>query len=150
MAKKTISSKTSFTAATFCSIFTSNWMRPSRSCRLIIRVPFSANKKHQSWVGKPWTSGYGSRLIRLWIRILAPNTGWIVFTLICCKNCIVCLKRPKMKRKRVVVGPFNKHNSWFNYWSNNLFISVVNDKFTMVFLHLIYHKTKNVYFFCYI
>ena len=51
---------------------------------------------------KPWSSGYGWRLmfVMLWVRMLVPNTGWTFFTLICCKNCIdVCLKRPK-KRKR--------------------------------------------------
>ena len=28
------------------------------------------------------------------------------FTLICCKNCIVCLKRPKINEKESGVGPF--------------------------------------------
>ena len=31
---------------------------------------------------------------------------WTFFTLICCKKCIVCLKRPKINKKRV--GPFLK------------------------------------------
>ena len=30
------------------------------------------------------------------------------FTYICCKNCNVCLKRPKINEKEPVVGPFNK------------------------------------------
>ena len=30
------------------------------------------------------------------------------FTLICCKNCIVCLKRPKIIEKEAGVGPFFK------------------------------------------
>ena len=30
------------------------------------------------------------------------------FTLICCKNCIVCLNRPKIKEKEAGVGPFFK------------------------------------------
>ena len=30
------------------------------------------------------------------------------FTLHCCKNCIVCLKRPKINEKEVGVGPFFK------------------------------------------
>ena len=29
-----------------------------------------------------------------------------VFTFICCKNCIVCLKRPKINEKEAGVGPF--------------------------------------------
>ena len=38
---------------------------------------------------------------RLWVGILALYTGWTwhFFTLIFCKNCIVCLKRPKRKEK---------------------------------------------------
>ena len=39
------------------------------------------------------------------VRIPAPYTGWTFFTLICCKNCIVCLKRPKMNEKKRPVGP---------------------------------------------
>ena len=30
------------------------------------------------------------------------------FTLICCKNCIVCLKRPKINKKEAGVGPIFK------------------------------------------
>ena len=30
------------------------------------------------------------------------------FTYICCKNCLVCLKRPKINEKEARVGPF-KH-----------------------------------------
>ena len=40
---------------------------------------------------------------RLWVRIPALHTGWIFghfFTLNCCKNCIVCLKRLKINEKR--------------------------------------------------
>ena len=36
---------------------------------------------------------------RSWVRILALYTGWTFFTLICCKNCTVCLKRPKINEK---------------------------------------------------
>ena len=28
------------------------------------------------------------------------------FTIFCCKNCIVCLKRPKINEKGAGVGPF--------------------------------------------
>ena len=30
------------------------------------------------------------------------------FTLICCENCIICLKRPKINEKEAWVGPFFK------------------------------------------
>ena len=50
-----------------------------------------------------WSSGYGRRLMfqRSWVWIPAPYTGCKfgkIFTLICCKNCIGCLKRPKRGR----------------------------------------------------
>ena len=37
-----------------------------------------------------------------WHRILDGH----FFTYICCKNCIVCLKRPKINEKEAVVDPF--------------------------------------------
>ena len=56
--------------------------------------------KHLLHLGRePWSSGYGWWLMfeRSWVRIPAKYTGWTFFTLICCKNCIVCLKRPKKR-----------------------------------------------------
>ena len=65
------------------------------------------------WLWEPWSSGYGWRLMfeRSWVWILAPYTGWRFghfFTLIFCKNCVVCLKRPKINQKEARVGPFFK------------------------------------------
>ena len=60
---------------------------------------------------EPWSNGYGKRLTgrRLWVRILAPYTGWTIFTDNCCKNCNdVCLKRPKINEKEAAVDPFKK------------------------------------------
>ena len=59
---------------------------------------------------EPWSSGYGWRLRfkRSWVEIPAPYTGWTFYTLICCKNCFVCLKRPKINEKEAGVGPFFK------------------------------------------
>ena len=59
---------------------------------------------------EPWSSGYGWRLRfkRSWVEIPAPYTGWTFYTLICCKNCFVCLKRPKINEKEAGVGPFLK------------------------------------------
>ena len=37
----------------------------------------------------------------MWVRISAPNNSRLTFfTLICCKNGFVCLKRPKINEKR--------------------------------------------------
>ena len=60
---------------------------------------------------EPWSSGNGWRLMfkRLWVQIPAPHTGWTfehLFTFICCKNCTVCLKRPKINKKEAGVVPF--------------------------------------------
>ena len=63
---------------------------------------------------EPWSSGYGRQLMfeRSWVRILAPYTGWTFFTLICCKNCVVCLKRPKINEKEARVGPIFFKTTW--------------------------------------
>ena len=74
---------------------------------------------------EPWSSGYGKRLMfwRLWVQIPAPYTGWkwhfahwfVV------KNCIVCLKRPKINEKEAGVGLFIKKscNICLFLWTNN-------------------------------
>ena len=56
----------------------------------------------------PWSSGYGKRLtskgrgFEYRHRILDGH----FFTYNCCKNCNVCLKRPKINEKEAGVGPF--------------------------------------------
>ena len=50
-------------------------------------------------------------------QLLLQETNWhavdrtdmTFFTLICCKNCIVCFKRPKINKKEAGVGPFKKN-----------------------------------------
>ena len=37
-----------------------------------------------------------------------PDTGWIFFHIYCCKNCNVCLIRPKINEEEAGVGPFFK------------------------------------------
>ena len=74
---------------------------------------------------EPWSSGYGWRLKfkRPWVRIPAPYTGWTFghfLTLICCKNSIVCLKRPKINEKEAGVDPF-KNNNILNRWRAKFF-----------------------------
>ena len=46
--------------------------------------------------------------LRSWVRFPAPNTGWTFFTFICCKDCIVCLKRTKISKIETEDGPFFK------------------------------------------
>ena len=48
------------------------------------------------------SSGLGRRSMfkRSWVRIPATDTRWTFFTFICCKVFIVCLKRPKINKKR--------------------------------------------------
>ena len=48
---------------------------------------------------------------RLWVRI--PAHDGHSFTLICCKNCSVCLKRPKINEKEAGVGTFKKNAQEF-------------------------------------
>ena len=40
--------------------------------------------------------------------------GHDIFTFICCKNCIVCLKVPKINEKEAEVGPFLKTSKMQN------------------------------------
>ena len=67
------------------------------------------------------SSGYMRRLMfqRSWVRILATQNGWTwhFFTLICCKNCIVCLKRPKKVvlwsiRWSICINSIHNFNFW--------------------------------------
>ena len=55
---------------------------------------------------------YWRRLMfeRSWVWIPATCTWWTwhIFTMICCKNCIVWLKRPKMNEKEAGVGSLKK------------------------------------------
>ena len=54
-------------------------------------------------------SGYGGTHVQ---EVMCSNPGAIYwmdmpfFTLICCKNCIVCLKRPKLNQKRPGLADF--------------------------------------------
>ena len=67
---------------------------------------------HKKLGREPWLSGYGKRLTfqRLWVQIPAPYTGWTFLHIICCKNCNVCLKRPKINKKRPWLAHFFKKN----------------------------------------
>ena len=57
-------------------------------------------------------------------KVVGSNPGagyWMdmtfFFTLICCKNCIVCLKRPKINKKEADVGPFFKKKNFIFKWT---------------------------------
>ena len=71
---------------------------------------------------------------RLWVRILAPHTGWKFFTYICCKYCIVCLKRLKINNIEAEVGQFfkikliQKHFSDFVVEDGSFFRRMVMDR----------------------
>ena len=49
---------------------------------------------------------------RLWVRIPVPYTGWKFFTLMCCKNYIVCLKRRKKRKEAENNIRFDDKNSF--------------------------------------
>ena len=53
---------------------------------------------------EPWSSGYGKRLTFQGSRHRILDGHF--FKYICCKNCNVCLKRPKIEEKEAGVGPF--------------------------------------------
>ena len=47
-------------------------------------------------------------LRRSWVKIPALDTRWTFFTFICRKNCVVCLKRPKINKKKPGVDNLKK------------------------------------------
>ena len=71
---------------------------------------------------EPWSSGYERRLTfqRSWVWI--PSMVYCIditfCTLICCKNCIVFLKSPKINKKEAGVGPFLNNKSVFSVSSD--------------------------------
>ena len=50
----------------------------------------------------------------VWITMLYTGWTWHIFTLICCKNCVVCLKRPTINEKEAGVGQFK--NNWCQFY----------------------------------
>ena len=84
-----------------------NWTFPDRDI-----FKWSNVESDYSVGRKPWSSGYGRRLMfemsRVWISMQYTGWEWHFFIWICCKKCIVCLKRPKINKKEAVVGPFLK------------------------------------------
>ena len=64
---------------------------------------------------EPWSSGYGENSCSRGPGFESQRCildGYF-FTFICCKNCIVCLKRPKINEKEAGVGPFLRNNFLF-------------------------------------
>ena len=57
---------------------------------------------------EPWSSGSKRRLISEGCEFESQHQilDGHFFALICCKNCIDCLKRPKMNEKEAEDGPF--------------------------------------------
>ena len=80
----------------------------------ITKVYFKRPHELVSIIGREhWSSGYGDdscssgRGFESRSCILDGH----LFTTICCKNCIVCLKRPKINKKEAGVGPFKKRSN---------------------------------------
>ena len=60
---------------------------------------------------------------RLCVQSLVPYAGWTFFTLICCKICIVCLKRPKINKKETRLVHFlKKRVCWKQLFPLNILI----------------------------
>ena len=85
-----------------CKSLTQRLLRLSSNRSATANLSEKEPKQNHSRGREPWSSGYGWRLTykRSWVQILAPVTGWTFFALICCKICIVCLKRSKINDKR--------------------------------------------------
>ena len=98
------------TAETEETIFDKSWTRFClfllKSCSL-----FFAAVKVKDLGLEPWSSGYRRRLmwLRSWVQIPAPELDGDFFKLVCCKNCIFCLKRPKINKNWPRNGPFIKN-----------------------------------------
>ena len=64
-----------------------------------------------SWIRRePRSSGYGRRLMSEGCGFESQHRrlDGHFFTYICCKNCNICLKRPKINENEAKVGPFLK------------------------------------------
>ena len=83
-----------------------------------VRLAYTKNIK--IFGREPWSSGYRRRLIikRSRVQILAPDGHFL--TLICCKICIVCLKKTKNKRKRGWGWPIFEKTSRFHFFQDGL------------------------------
>ena len=95
----------------------------------------------------------GGRLTfwRPWVRIPAPYTGWIwhFFTFICCKNWIVCLKRPKINEKEAGLTHFLTLISSGDFQLNNPASILFHIKVLQVQQHRLGVKWKNIkWLFC--
>ena len=97
--------RASFLKSDHSKMPSSNFKSEVKLLELIFeRISFFLSFKFSSQQGY---SGYRRRLIirRAWVQIPAPFTGW---TFICCKICILCLKKTENKHKRVQGWPFSK------------------------------------------
>ena len=115
------------------------------SIHKLILGPDILSQARLGW--EPWSSGYGRRLTlqRSWVQIPVPDTGWTwhFFTFNCCKTCIVCLKRPKINKKEVVVGPLKKRLSKHTF--SEIFILSWINKIAEIMLFAIKSGVKYSY-----
>ena len=63
------------------------------------------------------------------------------FTLICCKNCIVCLKRPKINKKEAGVGPIFKKQ--FSFSEILIACGLQQDRFPIAIIYRVTLTTYN-------
>ena len=103
-----------------------------------IRIYFGVHKIWFFWGGNPGLVVMGGDMFRRsWVRIPVPYTGWTwhFFTLICCKKIIVCLKRPKINKKRPGCAHF-LNKIWFYpnkvslNWSCSFLLSSQSEQLT--------------------
>ena len=79
------------------------------------------------WGRELWSNGYGCSKgcgLEYWCPIL----GGHFFTLICCRNCIVCLKRPKINEKEARVGPFKNIFMCLLFWQPDFLRKLLTSK----------------------
>ena len=77
------------------------WQTHSAPLSNDVRFAMLVQARDKHFAPSPWS----------WVRFPALYTGWTFFTFICCKNCKVCLERPKINEKEAGVGPFFKKNT---------------------------------------
>ena len=82
---------------------------------------------------------------RSWVRIPVPYTGWTwhFSHWFVVKNCIVCLKRPKINEKEAGIGPFFLKKTWGQLYSDPSPNEIVKFVFSSLPYWSAYHSWPN-------